>query len=122
MGRGVFHLQRGRDLHAASNRARDRAVIGVETQNTFGRLALGRIDLQTVLNVDAFNHQDLVIQFYLAGCFGDEPAAAGRYLARFQRASKGPGQSAGGRGDHKIQRRVMWLDHVGVDSVMGRDF
>jgi hypothetical protein len=62
----VFHLKRGGDLDAAADGAGDRAVIGMESQDSFSHFAFGRVDLQVIVDVDAPDHQHFAIQFDLA--------------------------------------------------------
>jgi hypothetical protein len=53
--------------------------------------------------VDSFNYQNIAVFLNFTACFRGEKSLTGRYLARFQRAAEGAGQSAGGRGDHIIK-------------------
>src|SRR5258708_25729682 len=64
-----------------------------------------RSDAESVANVDAFDHQDAVLEFDLAGRVALESAFASRDVTRFQRASEGAGQSAGCGGDDVVERR-----------------
>jgi hypothetical protein len=50
-----------------------------------------------------------------------QPSFPGRNFARFQRAAKSTGQSAGGGCDNVIQRGGMRLVNLGVDAVMRCD-
>lgn len=68
------------------------------------RLVRIRSDAESVANVDAFDHQDAVLEFDLAGRLALESAFASRDVTRFQRASEGAGQSAGGGGDDVVER------------------
>jgi hypothetical protein len=62
-------------------------------------------DPKSVANVDALDHQDVVLEFDFAGRLALESAFARRDVTRrFQRASEGAGQSAGGGGDDVVER------------------
>ena len=58
---------------------------------------------QLVLHVNALDHQHVSFQLNLADHFGRQLVVAGINLARFQRTSKSPGESAAGRGHDVIQ-------------------
>lgn len=87
---------------------------------------------QSVVGVDAANHQDFSVQFDFAGYLGTEFAVAGVNAARFQRAPKGAGQSTAGRRHHviesgrvrgeRLRRDLVVLRDLGVDSENHRIF
>ena len=67
------------------------------------------------------NHQDFAVFFDFTFCLGNQPTFTGRYFARFQRAAKSTGQSAGRSGNDIIQRgRVGFMD-LGINAVMFGD-
>jgi hypothetical protein len=61
-------------------------------------------DAESVAKVDAFDHQDAVLELDFAGGLALESAFASRDVTRLQRASEGAGQSAGGGGDDVVER------------------
>jgi hypothetical protein len=60
---------------------------------------------ESVANVDAFDHQDAVLKFDLAGRVALKSAFASRDVTRLQRASESAGQSAGRGFDDVSERR-----------------
>jgi hypothetical protein len=74
----------------------------VEPEDPFGDLALSRRDPQPVLHVDTPDDQHLAVQLDFAGCLGCKASLSRRDPARLQRAPKGPGESAGGRGHNVV--------------------
>jgi hypothetical protein len=64
--------------------------------------------------MDALDHQHAILDLDLARRLSDQPSFASGDLARLQRASKRPGQSAtGGRHDVIERRRVLGLSAAG---------
>jgi hypothetical protein len=76
---------------------------------TLGRLALvfGTV-LQRVTDADSFDDEHLVLEVDVAFGLTAEATHAGVDPARLQRATQGPGQSTGRRGDDVVEgRRVI---------------
>jgi len=94
----------------------------VDVVNALGRLTLFRIQLEVVAYVYTSDHQYVLFQLYFASCFRDQPAVSGRNVTRLQRAAKGAGQSAGGRGHDVIEGGCVRIVDVGIDAVMLGDF
>lgn len=76
---------------------------------------------QSVMGVDAANHQDFSVQFALAGYLGTEFAVAGINAARFQRAPEGAGESTAGRRHHVIESSRVRGERLWGDLVVLRD-
>lgn len=90
----------------------------MKTVYPFGRLSLGFVKPQMVLDMDSPNDQHVPILLDLSPGLGNKLPLAGRYPARFQRAPKGSGQSAGGRSHQVIERRGLWFVDRGIHAVM----
>jgi hypothetical protein len=73
-------------------------------------------------DVNALDHNHRPLFFDLPFDLGDQQAVAGRDFARFQRAPKGAGQSAAGRGHQVIEGGGVRLVDVGVNVVMFGNF
>jgi hypothetical protein len=73
-------------------------------------------------DVNSFDDQCPSVFFYLSPSFGVKFAFTSRNFARFQRAAKGAGQSAGGGRHHIIQSCGMGIVYLGVDSVVFGNF
>lgn len=114
----IFHLQFSRYFNTAFYRPCHRAEIRVESMHLFRRFALLWFQLQVIGNMNSFDHQDLSVFFDLPFCFRDQEAFTGRNLARFQRAAKCAGQSAGRRGYHIVQGGRLRCVHIWVDAIM----
>ncbi len=110
------------DLDAALEGAGDRTEIRVHVVRPLGRLALGWIQLEIVVRVNALDHQNLAVPFHFAPGFRNQSPLAGRDLARLQRASESPGQSAGGGRHDVVQGRGVRLVNMGVNPVVLSDF
>lgn len=78
--------------------------------------------LQAIDHVDTPDNQDAPVQFDFAGGFGGEPVLSGRNPARFQRASKGAGQSPGGCRHKIVERGGMRFVNLRIHAVMFGDF
>jgi len=76
------------------------------------------IALQFVMNVDAFDDQNLVLELDLTSRLTDEPAIACLYLARLQRAPESPCQSTAGGGDNIVERGGIGRGVPRVNSVV----
>jgi hypothetical protein len=68
--------------------------------------------------MNATNDQHLSIFFNLSPRLRIKLALTGWNFARFQRAAKCSGQSAGRRGDHIIKGCGMGIVNLGIDSVV----
>lgn len=74
-----------------------------------------------VTHVNATNDQYLAVKLDLPRRLRCETPFTGRDPARLQRAPKGAGESASGRGDDVVQRRGVGFVNVGIHSVVPRD-
>ena len=83
--------------------------------------ALLRAQSKLVGHVDAANDQHVAVLLNLSGCLRREEALAGWDLARFQRTAKGARQSARGRGDEVVERRVARLVDLRVNAIVLRN-
>ena len=110
------------DLHTALDRSGDWAEIRVHLVHPLSGLPVGRIQLQVVVYMDAFDDQHPAVRLNLAPGLGNQPSVSCRNLARLQRTTERPGQSAGSGRYHIIQRGGMGFMHVGVDTVVLSDF
>src|SRR5712692_1623999 len=78
-----------------------------------GMRALGRLALvfgapgEVISNVDALDHEHLVLQHDDAFGIGGQPTVAGVDPARLQRAPQGPRESTSGSGHHVVERGGM---------------
>jgi len=72
-----------------------------------------RLGLQFQPGVNAADHQDVILGFDFPHRLGNQPRIRGIDLTRFQRASKGAGESAGGGGHDVIEGRG-----VGVEDLL----
>jgi len=90
-------------------------VDAVRTLDGFS--SLGRSG-QMIRDMNSPNDQYVVLRFDLSHHFGRQAFVAGVDLARFQRASEGPDQSATGRRHHVIQRRGMRLCNLWANAVV----
>jgi hypothetical protein len=63
------------------------------------------IERERIPDVDPLNDEHAVIDLDLAHRLARQPPLACLHVARLQRASEGPGQSAAGGGDHEVERR-----------------
>ena len=115
---GGCEVEGGGDPHTAAQGAGHRTPVGMKAVGALGRGALGRVQLQVVVDVDRADYQDLAVLTDIAGRLTGEVSLASRYVARFQRASQRPGQSPGGGRHHKVQRRGMRRMLPGVDAVV----
>jgi hypothetical protein len=67
------------------------------------------------------NNQHISVLFNFPFCLRSQKSLTGRNFARFQRAAKGTGQSAGRGGNNIIQRGGVGLVDLGVNTVMFGD-
>lgn len=117
----ILHVQLGSDLDAALDGAGYRAEVGVHVVRSLGGFALGGVQFEMIVCMNALDYQHLAVTLHFAPGFRYQPSVAGRYFARLQRASEGPGQSACcGRHD-VVQGRGVRLVNVGVDPVVLSD-
>src|SRR5216684_1544289 len=98
-------LQLRGDVDAAADALGDRAAARVERMRSLRRLALvlGAAG-EVIANVDALDHQHLVLDDHDTLGIGGQLSLAGVDPARLQRASKGTGESTGRRGDDVVER------------------
>ena len=94
----------------------------MKTVRTFGQLALIRVELQMIADVNAFDHKHLPILLDLADSLGCQNAFPSRNFARLQRAPEGSGQSTCCSGNNVVERGGVRfvLRHIG--SVVFGDF
>jgi hypothetical protein len=86
-----------------------------------GGLPVARGEPERIADPDSPYHEDLSVGLYVALGFRNEPAVAGWYLARLQRAPEGAGESAR-RGCHQVvEGGCVGLVHCGADAVVGRN-
>ena len=91
-----------------------------EAVDPLGHQAMLRRGLKLEEDVDSPDDKDLVLQFDLAHHLRDEAVTRRGYLARLQRASKGPQQStAGGRHDMVDGRGMRLVGARGATVVLG---
>jgi hypothetical protein len=74
-----------------------------------------------VIHVNSFDDQDSPLLLDLPPGVAHQPTVAGGNFTRLQRASKGPGQSAGGSGHQVVQRGCVRLVDMGVHTVVLSD-
>jgi len=70
---------------------------GVHVVDSFDRFTIRLVSCQVVRYVDALDDKYVAFLFNFTGCLGPQFAVGCVNLTRFQRASKGSGQSPGGR-------------------------
>lgn len=73
------------------------------------RLLLSCRQPQSVANTDSLEDEHAIVFLDLILCLRGQPIGCRRNLARFQRATKGSGQSTCGRGNDVVQRRCVLL-------------
>ena len=71
--------------------------------NSLDNLALVLAGAQSVVGVNAANHQNFPVQLDFTDHLGAESAVAGINATRFQRAPEGAGQSTAGRRHHIVK-------------------
>jgi hypothetical protein len=80
-------------------------------------LVRGRLEIQP--DVNPLDHEDLVVRALdFTDRFAGEAVTIGPDVARLQRASEGPRQSAGRSGDDVVERGCPRLDGTGSDLVV----
>ncbi len=70
--------------------------------------------------MNAADHQDSVLRFYLSYRLALEPVIGCVYMARFQRASKGSSQSTSRGCNNVVERRRVGVGDVGWDFIVLR--
>src|ERR1700694_1026356 len=96
------------DGDASADALGDRTAAGMERMRALGRLALvDRAPGEVIPNVDALDHEHLLLQHDDAFCIGAQPTLAGVYPARLQRGTQGPSESTGGRSHDVVERGGM---------------
>ena len=104
-----FQLQRSGDVDAVANGPIDWTELGVEIVHAFCGFPVRLRGAQVIGDMNALHHQHVVFLFDLADDISTEIAIACLYLTRLQRAAKGAGESATGRGDEIVEGRGMGL-------------
>ena len=88
----------------------------------FDGFAVLRAGLQVIYHMDSLDYQNLTFLFNFSLRLAAQQTFAGGNLARFQRAAKSAGQSAGRRGHHVVQGGRLGGMHFRVDAVMFGNF
>lgn len=97
-------LELRRDRDAPLQRSGDGTSVHVEPQHPVDHVAFGWVGAEPIPNVDPADEQDAVVALVdVALYLRDQPALPGGNVARLQRASQGPRQSAAGRGDDVVE-------------------
>ncbi len=94
-----------------SERASERAAVGVDPQRSLYLLAVLLVSGEVEGGRDPLDDEHLVIGLYLPHRVGVEPVEGN--LTRYQRASKGSEQSPTCSGYQVVEGRGMRLFHVG---------
>ena len=97
-------LERRRDIDRLPDRAVHRAIWHVVLERSLNSVSIG-IEREPIPDVDPLNDEHAVLNLDLADRLARQASLACLPLARLQRASEGPGQSAAGGGDHEVERR-----------------
>jgi len=100
----VFNHHFRGDLDGFLDGTCDRAIISVHFVNSIDGFAVGFVGDQVVGDVNPFHDEHIALFFNLTGRFRPEFSIRCVYLTRFQRASKGSGQSPGSRGYQVVNR------------------
>ena len=116
--RNLRHLQRSGNLDAVPDAAGHRTVVGVEAVDALGSFALFGRQLQVIGDVNPPDHQHIIFFFHFSFYRSGQIAFPGRNFARFQRATKGAGQSAAGGSNHVVDGGGMGFMHLGINVVM----
>ncbi len=77
---------------------------------------------QSVVGEDTANHQNFALKLNLSPHLAGKFSVRGIYLARFQRAPEGSGQSAAGRGHDIVEGRRARRTGAGRNLVVFGDF
>lgn len=85
---------------------------------TGDRVSMSFFRFESELDVNALDDENVVLQFYLADGFRDQPFIRGIDVTRFQRASEGSSKSTRRRCDHIVQSGSVRLEHVGGDFIV----
>jgi len=120
------------NLDRSLERARYRAVVGMDAENTLDGLPLAFGRAQLVMSMDALDNQDLAVELDLTGDVARKLVIAGVNSARFQRAAEGAAQSAPCGCDYVIKRgrtrrisirpHLVMLGYLGVNAEHDRLF
>ena len=111
-------VQLARDLYTVLDGPSNRAAILVHLEHTFYSLAVFFVGGQVKSNRDPLAHEHFVLGLYLTRHVGVEAARVEGNLARYQRASEGPEQSATCCCDQVVERAGMGFFHIGRDAVV----
>ena len=115
---GLGELELRLDLYAATDRSGDRTVVGVHRVHALDGLAMRRVGLQVVEDMDPPDDEHFAVLADFAGDIGLQLAAARIDSARLQRAPEGSDQSAAGCGDDVVEGRRVGRHQVGIDAVV----
>jgi hypothetical protein len=94
----------------------------MESMHALGGFTVLVGKFQVIGDKNALDDQHFAVQFDLAPGFGSQVAFTCGNSARFQRATKGSGQSTGGRSNDIIKGRRAGFGHVRGNAVMFSDF
>ena len=83
--------------------------------------ALFRPQPQSIGDMDAADNQNVVVLLDFTDRCRRQESLSGCYLARFQRAAQGAGQSARGRGDEIVESGVARRMIFRIDAIVGGD-
>jgi len=112
-------VRRG-DADGGDQGARYGAALDMQVVDAFDNFPLVLAGTQTVVGVNAFQHEHVTVQFNFTGNFRSQVQVAGIDLARFQRTPEGPGQSAARRSYNIVKSgRSRWKLVCGNFVVFG---
>jgi hypothetical protein len=111
-------LELGLDVYRAPDAARHGTRTVVNRVRALGLRALVPGDPDPVVDADPLEDQHAVLVLDLAAGLDVVPILPNFDLTRFQRAGKGAGQSAGGRGDHVVERGRLGREPLRVGAVV----
>lgn len=121
METGLDQFQGGGDVDTVPNRARNRAILGVEFMSPVNLIFFFGVGFEIVSDMNSLDDQHIAILFNLACRFTMQPAFICRDPARYQRATEGAGQSSCGGGNQHVERGLVWFVELVVDSIMFGD-
>jgi hypothetical protein len=107
-----FEIELCGDRDGVAQGTVDRTAFGVHAVDPLHRSPVLLVRLEPHPHVDALDHEDtfLFLDFTDGLCY--QPVNRRRDLTRLQRASKGSGESTGGRGDDVVERRRMGREGI----------
>jgi hypothetical protein len=118
----LFNFERGRNIHTAVQGPGNRTTRGMDVVDPFYRFPVFGSRFEMIDHMDPFDNQYVTLFLDLTFYVGDKQAFARSNFTRFQRATKGPGQSPTGGSDHIIQGGGVGLMDVGVNLIMRGNF